>query len=793
MNKNINQHNNSTFEEAEDSIDIQKWIIKILSNWYYFVLCAAIAIVACYYFNRTISPLYKSSSTVLIEEQQQQAMMGAQSVMQDFGVGAYRNVNNQIVLLSSYSMIERTINKLPLNIEYYYEAQLRKYSYYKNAPIKAHFTNAELIPPGVEFSALRINDKKYKLTVVGTDELESFEKEVNYGDNIKIGDFSLKVSQVSDFKMTDPDEETPEIFFKYRDDWSLITEFNERIAIDFVMDEATIIEVSLVGSNALRDVDFLKTLVQEFLNENLERKNREAIRTVEFITTQLNEVAESLAVSENSLEDYRTQNNVINMSSQTELLIEKANKLETQKSTLLIKKDYYNYLSESFSKDVKENSIISPSTIGIDDPVVSAYIKQYVEVQFDKQMLAPKAPYHEVAEAKLKKIKGSIIEATKNAIENTNISIEDVEIQLSEIQKQAIKLPSKERKLLGIQRQLTVNDTYYTFLLQKRSEAQIQRASNAPDNMLIDPARILERTNQKKTKLNYIIALILGGGIPLGIIIILELLNNKIKTKEDIEDRTNYPILGSISRSKYDTTIPTLSHPRSTFTESFRSLRTRLDFMQGGKKGYTIMVTSSLSGEGKTFVAINLAGVYSLADKKTVLVGYDMRKPKIAEYLEQENRKGLSNYLSGAVELDDIICNHEKNLDIIYSGTIPPNPGELAANKERNLELFKTLRERYDYIIVDSTPISMVGDAFLIGRYVDRVLFIAKHNYTEKRIFEDCMTHVAQNELQNVGIVANDITIDRSEARYGKQYGYSYGYAHGGGYYAQGQNGYTED
>lgn len=765
--------------EEQSSIDIKKWLVKILSNWYIFMVSVIIFIVGCYYLNRTIDPLYKSSSTVLIEEFKQRQMIGAQSVMQDFGVNIYHNVNNQIVLLSSYSMVKRAVDTLSLDVDYYYEEKFRQYPYYRNAPITATFFNSENMPVGLQFSIKAIDDDHYTLNIKGNDEFHNYSADISYGDIVPLSGFSLIINK-SDFYLPD----MPEVHFVHRSNASLIDEFTNRMSIDFIMDQATIVEVALESPNPARDVDFLNTLIQVFLNDNLERKNSEARRTIEFINTQLYGIADSLAISENTLQNYRSQNNVINISSQTSLLIEKANNLESQKAALIVKRDYYQYLKEYLSEN-NDDALVSPSTIGIDDPLLNGYIKQYSEAQLEKQMLKPKAPYRQVIDSKLRKIRAALLESTQNAINHTTLSITDVNKQLDFIKKESETLPSKERQLLGIQRQLTVTDTYYTYLLQKRSEAQIQQASNSPDNMLIDEARSIGRTNKKKTRLNYIIALMLGGGLPLLWLILIDVLNMKIRSKEDIEAITDLPILGTIAHKESDSKIPTLDTPRSTFAESFRGLRTRLNFIQGTKSSLCIMITSSLPGEGKTFVAINLAGIYALSGKKTVLLGYDLRKPKIDNYLLEKHENGLSNYLIGQSTLDEITFPYKDNLDIIYSGTIPPNPGELSADSKRNKELFEELRKRYDYIIVDSAPIGVVADALSIAQNVDSVLFIVKHNGTHKDLLDESLKQLKYNRINSIGIIANNVSIKQSNYRFGRYiYGrhYAYGYGYGGSY-----------
>lgn len=787
------QHNSLPPIDTDESIDVKKWIVLILSYWYVFMICIIASGVACYYINRTIIPEYSTKSTVLMEEQKTNSRIGAQAVMQDFGVGAYTNVNNQTLLLKSYSMMRKAVSKLDLDFSYYFEQKLRRYHYYKNAPVIASVTNKEVIPSGTFFSVTYIDDHHFKLNVNDDDIINERTSKIAFGDTVQLAGYKLVVNKTNTFSSL-----MPEVFFKYNSRESLVAEFSARTTIAFVADDATIVEIGLVGENPRRDVDFLNTLVQEFLNSNLERKNIEAIRTIDFITKQLYDVADSLAISENELQSYRSENNIINISAQADMLITKADALETEKATLNIKKNYYKYLKELIENGNDKN-LMSPSTVGLDDPLLSTYIARYTEIQHKRQMLAPKAPYRAVATAELKELKESIYQTTDDAIKKTDISILSIDNQIRGILRKTETLPATERRLLGIQRQLTVNDTYYTYLLQKRSEAQIQQASNSPDNILIDEARTISRTNGKETRLNYIIALLLGGGLPLGIIILGEVLNSRIRCRKDIEDATSIPILGSIAHKTSYNKITTLDSPRSSFTESFRALRTRLSFLQAENKCMSVMITSSLSGEGKTFIAINLAGIYALSGKKTVLVGYDLRKPKIADYLGKRQKYGLSNYLVGNKSIDDITVNYRTNLDIIYSGTIPPNPGELCASDKRNKELFKTLKEKYDIIIIDSTPIGAVTDAFLTGQHADTTLFIAKHNHTDKDVFGECIKQLELNNIKNANIVVNDISIKQSTYKfgryvYGKKYNYMYGYSGGYGYgYGYGNEyGYTD-
>lgn len=803
LDPNLSSIRNNQFDsnavELEEGIDLKKWILKILLNWYLFAIALVVAFGVAYFINKQEVASYKVSTTVLIEEFKRSNFTGAQSMMQGYMLGDYTNVNNQVVILQSYNLIHNAVDKLELSVDYSYKEGFRILPFYQNSPIHVKFDSISDISGGLLYQVINIDGQRYVLRSDGNDDVDPFEQEERYGSPVTVSGSKFTIHYNNSTEIL-PEEE-PIYQFNYRSVESLVHEFNSRIKIDYVMDEATIAEVSLTGPNIARDIDFLNTLTQEFLADNLKRKNQEAVRTIDFLDTQLVSISDSLHRAENRLQDFRSQNLVMDISSQARMLIERANALENEKANLKAKNNYYLYIKKYLINRYETGQLIAPTTMGIQDPLLTQLVKEMSELQNQKLQLGAKNPLHSVLKKKIETVRKSLLETTNSIISSSNMSIRDVENRLDEIQHQAEDLPATERQLLGIERKFSVNDSYYTYLLQKRSEAQIQQASNTPDNLVLDRAMLKEQVNSNKKKINFLIALVLGGGIPLLYLILMEYFNNRIQKKEDIEKLTTLPILGMIPHSQKEAKVYTVKFPKSTFAEAFRTIRTRLEFMTGdtdpnSSKGKTIMVTSCVPGEGKTFVSLNLAGIFGLSGKKTALLGFDLRKPKIADVLGYNPSIGISNYLIGKASLDDIIHEHEDvNYDIIASGTIPPNPFELISSP-RTKQFMTELKERYDYIIIDTCPVGVVSDAYLLAEYADVTLFVVRHDQSDKNLLKENLTLAQNNKVENIGILVNDVQFNNSAYRYGRyvygrRYGYGYGYEYGYGY--GNYEGYIED
>jgi capsular exopolysaccharide synthesis family protein len=404
-----------------------------------------------------------------------------------------------------------------------------------------------------------------------------------------------------------------------------------------------------------------------------------------------------------------------------------------------------------------------------------------VQGQYYSKSLGERNPMQTQLAQKLKNTKEALKETLNGVKQANDLAMKENKEQIRTVNSKASTLPVTERQLLGIERQFKLNDVLYTFLLEKKSEAQIQKASNTPDNEVIDSARPDKTPVSPKTKLSYLFAIFAGFGFPFLWIMLADFVNYKIREEEDIKKITDLPIAGYIPHSRNKSALVVFEDPHSITSEAFRGLRSKMQFFIKEKKSPVILITSSMPGEGKTFTAINIASAYSLLDKKTVLVGFDLRKPKIYTDFAISNDKGVSTWLIGRDSLDEIISvTSNENLSIISAGPIPPNPSELTASS-KTVELFNLLKERFDYIVIDSAPIGTVSDTFHLATLADTCILIVRQNQTLKHLLQGTVKDLQISNINSASLVVNDIRSGGKGYGYGGSYGYSYRYGYGYG------------
>jgi len=380
----------------------------------------------------------------------------------------------------------------------------------------------------------------------------------------------------------------------------------------------------------------------------------------------------------------------------------------------------------------------------------------------------------------LELLKASLKEQVSTGQNLNDINQQKLNQEIAVIEKEINRLPQNERSLVNIEREYKLNNELYTFLLEKRAEAGITKASNVSKNKVLDVA-IAQNAQQQtpKRSQNYLIALVLGLGIPGGIILLFEFFNNKIEDKKDIERNTRIPVIGTIGHNDSHHSVPVYIDPKGSLAESLRSLRTNLQYVLREKDQKVVMITSTISGEGKTFAAVNLAAIMAMGNRKVLLVGLDLRKPSLHRIFETPNETGLSTYLIEQTEYDQIIkTTYIENLYLAPSGPIPPNPAELIETK-RMEAFFEHAQKEFDYIIIDTPPVALVTDSILISQYADASIFMIRQKYSSKHVFELMNTIEVNKKMQHVNILVNDLKIPKY---YGYSYGYAYGYGYGYGY-----------
>jgi len=419
---------------------------------------------------------------------------------------------------------------------------------------------------------------------------------------------------------------------------------------------------------------------------------------------------------------------------------------------------------------------------------LSTLVEDLNNLQLQRGELSEKNVYYAKLTNDINNVKLTIEEVVKSMRATLEIEKKDLKQRYSEVEGDMRHLPEKELQMVSIERNYRIDDNYYTFFLQKRAEAEIQKASNTPDNEVMDKARPIYVVNYDSKKKTTMTCLVIGLLIPLLLIILSELLNDKIRIPKEAEKLSVFSLVGTIRHAK--TQNPTLvkASPRSSYAEMLRSIRTRVEYITGKKSGISLCITSTESGDGKTFMCTNMAALYAMTGKKTVLVDLDIRKPNIHTKLGLVDKTlGMSNYLSGDCSIDDVLITSSPfDFDIIPAGTVPPNPGELI-HSDRLSELLTYLKEKYDFIVIDTSPIGQVPDAYSIIEQTDTTLYVIRCLQTSKKFCAQTLDQLAINHRHKVHLVLSDMPTSGFHHGYGYGYGYGaggygYGYGNGSGY-----------
>lgn len=787
------------YQEQEETIDIKAIFFKFYSHWHYFAITILLALLTSYTIIRYSQRIYKVSTTILIRDESNTSL-GAENLLEGLELFNRRtNIENEIGILISYYMINKAISKLDFDVSYFSEGRIRSVQRYKDFPFRIELdsTNNRIID--IRFYIKILSDKKYQIKAKknGIKLYNPVDNKVN-----SIKDSGVNINETLNFYEQYKSEnlaftiypqqvkntyykESDKFYFLINDLNNVIEDYRNKIKIEPINRDASILELLIEGPVVEKEIDFLNKLAEVYIESGLNEKNQIAINTINFIDEQLTGITESLQQIEKELALFRTDNKIMDLSYAATNAFDKLEKLESERAMFILKTKYYEYILEHLEKNNNVHSIIAPSAVGIADPLLNKLIDELSKYNAEKAALTystkEKNPYLNVLNLKIENIQRSLVENVNNLINSIKISVNDINDRIAVIEQSISKLPTTERRLVNIQRKFNLNDNIYTYLLEKRAEAGIAKASNTPDNRIVDRARLTSKSPiRPNTPLIFTLALIFAFISPIIVIIFKDILNDKIINKKDIEDKTNIPILGTVGHSDKSSAAAVIDNPKSAISESFRSLRINLQYMAAGKEKKTIAMISSISAEGKTFCASNLARILSFSGKKTLLFGTDMRKPQIYLDFNIDNKIGLSTYLIGKCKVDEMIkSNIIENMDIIPSGPIPPNPAELLGISKMD-ELMKQLKSRYDYLVLDTPPISLVSDFFVLMKHVDVNIYIVRHNYTNKNLLSKINELYENGRINNLSIIINDIK------PVGIGYGYEYGYGHNYGYYEDG-------
>jgi tyrosine-protein kinase Etk/Wzc len=765
-------HNQSARSQRE-GIEYMKMFYLMLSSWQWFAAGLILALIIAGIYLRYTPPTWEVTASVLIEDDRSApSIPDADQILKGFGLRpGMQNLDNQLQIMTSWSIINQTLSELPFDVEVYRRKLFQKVALYPESPIIVYTDIQGNIPTDVEFKLKFKNESTYQLSAKSKDTF-NLKINANFGETVKINGGSMLIEKANKGFASKNSAKT--IYFVHYSREELVESFQKRLKTEPIARESTIIKLILKGTNKKMDVAFLSKLVDNFIDNNIERKNTVAESTIEFIDDQLIGITDSLSITEEKLQKFRSKNKVMDISAQGAQIIEQAMNLENERARLEIEKNYYEYLAEYLSKDMAEELPVSPATMGITDPGLSRLVIELADLQgqYYSKSLGEKNPMQSQIAQQLYNIRNALSETLKGVRHANELAMKENAVQIRSVNSRAAALPRTERELLGIEREFKLNDELYTFLLQKKAEAQIQKASNTPDNEVIDNARPATEPVAPKTALIILLAILSGLGVPFLVIIISHAMRNVIKNEDDVKKITDLPFAGHIPHSKNRTQKAVLDEPFSPLAEAFRGLRAKFQFFTQGIKSPVILLTSSMPAEGKSFAAINLASVYSMMGKKTLLVGFDLRRPVVFTDLNIADEKGISTwYINGELE----IIEQSAYLDILPTGPKPPNPAELIASAVTKT-LINKLRQKYDFIILDSAPIGTVSDSLSLALLADVTIVLVRYGKTIAPLLSNTISEMETHGIKRISLLINDIRYGKMRNRYYGTYKYNNNY-----------------
>lgn len=757
-----------------DVINIDYLFSLAKRYWYFFVISAPIALAWVFVSLRYAIPQYQASCTMVIKGSEGRTPSGSY-IIEGIGLSPEdKKIENQIFSMKSFRLSRMTVGRLDFGIEYYSDGRFKDIELYQQTPFEIridslvpHIMNA---PVGVKmvgdgFVEVTLTTDGGPMLEMASQKTASNTGRLVYKQRVQSGVRTQAPFGTFTVFLNSNSASSVDYYYLVRSNDAVASEYRSRLNIGSLREGSSILSISITGKTPLKLRRFLDEFCKVVQEDNLAQKNKIADQSLLFINRQLQNISDTLDRTQDVLLQFKQQNGFMTPDLATTQLSTNYLAAEKSKKEIGLKQSYYRYIKGQLTDDPYTSDFILPAFSDNNVPIISQMIASIIDINREiasVKQAGESSPLLTSLNDKNRSHRQELLMLIDKLLESLILNERIIDNEMAGYEKMMAMLPDLEKRYLNIDRKYKLNDAIYTFLLQKNSEMQISKASNTSDNEVVDQAYVSGAISPTPAK-NYQKALMLGLMIPVGLIALIEFLNVKIRTKEDLEALVpDTPVIGVVPRGKKVGQAIVVDNPRSFLAESFRTLRTRLNFMGSGGQATVFTITSTNSGDGKTFIATNLSGVFALSGKKTVVLGFDLRKPKLNESFDLNHTKGISNYLIGEVEAEDICFSSGiKDLFVMPSGEIPPNPSELIGT-QRTAQLFHWLRNNFEIIIVDSPPIGVVADARMLMQYSDTQLYVVRSNYTRKDHLQQTMNGLYGEKVHGVGIIFNDVEMEAS-------------------------------
>ena len=792
---------NERQREADDEkIDIQEVLFKYIIHWPWFVGAVLVCLIGAWIYLRMATPVYNISATVLIKDDKKGGNTGGMAGLEELGlsglISSSQNIDNELEVLRSKTLVKEVVNQLNLYVSYADQDEFPSKNMYKTSPVIVSLTPQEaeklsdpmivemsLYPQGSLDVGVTIGDKEYQ---------KHFEKLPAV---FPMDEGTLAFFQSPDSLMAKKDtteessaQNVRRITAKINSPMKVARVYCENLTIEPTSKTTSVAVISLKNSSLQRGQDFINQLLEMYNRNTNNDKNEIAQKTAEFIDERIDIISKELGNTEANLENFKRNAGITDLTSEAQIALtgnaeyeKKRGENRTQISLL-----------EDLRKYIRGNEYeVLPSNVGLQDAALVATIERYNEMLVERKRLLRTSTENNPAivnlDTSIRAMKSNVQATLDGTLQGMLITKADLDREANRFSRRISDAPGQERQFVSIARQQEIKAGLYLMLLQKREENAIALAATANNAKIIDEAIADDIPVSPKRKIIYLIALVLGVGIPVGIIYLIGLTKFRLEGRADVEKLTTVPIVGDIpltdEKNEKDGSIAVFENQNNLMSETFRNIRTNLQFMlQNDKK--VILVTSTVSGEGKSFISANLAISLSLLGKKVVIVGLDIRKPGLNKVFRLSTKeKGITLYLANPdTDLMSLVqpSDVNKNLSILPGGTVPPNPTELLARDGLD-KAIEILKKNFDYVILDTAPVGMVTDTLLIGRVADLSVYVCRADYTHKVEYTLINELAEEKKLPNICTVINGVDLKR------RKYGYYYGYGKYGKYYGYGK------
>lgn len=790
---------NEAQESKEENIDVKELLFKYLIHWPWFVGAVVACLIAAWVYLHVSTPVYNISATVLIKDDKKGGSAGMLSGLESLGldgmISSSQNIDNEIEVLRSKTIVKEVVEDLGLYISYTDEDEFPSRNMYKTSPVQVSLTPQEadlLEEPMIVKMALQPQGSMDVTVKIDDDEYQKhFEKlpAVFPTDKGTLAFFltpdSVLSSKRTSEETTASEKTTRNITATINKPLAVAKWCCKNMTIEPTSKTTSVAVISLKNSNVQRGKDFINKLLEMYNINTNNDKNEVAQKTAEFINERIGIISKELGSTEKDLESFKRGAGITDLTSDAQIALTGSAEYEKKR---VENQTQINLLQDLQKYMQNEGYEVLPSNIGLQDLNLAAAINRYNEVLVERKRLLRTSTENNPTiinlDTSISAMKENVQVSLDRVLRGLFITKADLEREASRYSRRISEAPGQEREFVSIARQQEIKAGLYLMLLQKREENAITLAATANNAKIIDDAIADDDPVSPKRKVIYLIALVLGVGIPVGVIYLLELTKFKIEGRSDVEKLTNVPIVGDIPLTdEKQGAIAVFENQNNLMSETFRNIRTNLQFMLENDKK-VILVTSTVSGEGKSFISANLAISLSLLGKKVIIVGLDIRKPGLNKVFNIPRKEvGITQYLANPEKnLMDLVqpSDVSKNLYILPGGTVPPNPTELLARDGLD-KAIETLKKNFDYVILDTAPVGMVTDTLLIGRVADLSVYVCRADYTHKNEYTLINELAENNKLPKLCTVINGLDLKR------RKYGYYYGYGKYGKYYGYGK------